>query len=484
MNRLRSLSAVISVFALVLAGCSSNVTQGEAKSPVYDPFRAGGLPAEDGPSGVRDGAPAPEGDVQNTDNGDIDKLSLLAVNDIAEFWEKNYSEDLQGTFTPIKKFLSWDSDDPSSPTACGNKTYGLQNAFFCPSKKLMAWDRGELVPTGKKYFGDAAVAALFAHEYGHAVQGMANIVDDNTPTIVSEQQADCFSGTYIRWVAEGQSPRFKLSTGNGLNNVLAAIITLRDPVLGEQEQQQTADQEHGSALDRISAFQIGFNGGAAECAKIDSAEIKQRRGDLPQALPEDTNGDVQGGDIDITEDVLTQLMDTLNAVYKLNDPPKLSFDQPTCNDAKPAGPAFYCPSSNTIFADVSALADLGKPADIKDKMLVKGDDTALSAFTSRYALAAQHEKGEKLDTPAAALRTACLTGWAQAAMAEPVTLSDGKTGLQLSAGDLDEATAGLLTSGFVASNVNAETVPSGFTRIVAFRSGLGGDENLCYERFK
>jgi predicted metalloprotease len=484
MNRTRSLAAAISVLALVAAGCSSTVVQGLAVSPVYDAFRAGGLPAQDGPSGIKDGAPAPDGDVQNTDNGKIDELSLLAVNDIAEFWEKNYSEDLQGTFTPIKKFLSWDSDDPSSPSACGNKTYGLQNAFYCPSKKLMAWDRGELVPTGQKYFGDAAVAALFAHEYGHAVQDQANIVDDNTPTIVSEQQADCFSGTYIRWVAEGQSPRFRMSTGDGLNHVLAAVITLRDPVLGAQEQQQTADQEHGSAMDRISAFQIGFTSGASECAKIDAAEIKERRGDLPQSLPEDRNGDVQSGDVEITEDILTQLMDTLGAVYKLNDPPKLSFDQPTCSDARPSEPASYCPSSNTIFADVSALADLGKPADIKDKMLVKGDDTAVSAFTSRYALATQHEKGEKLDTPAAALRTACLTGWAQAAMAEPITLPDGKVPLTLAAGDLDEAVAGLLTSGFVASNVNAETVPSGFTRIVAFRSGLGGDSDLCYERFK
>jgi hypothetical protein len=26
-------------------------------------------------------------------------------------------------------------------------------------------------------------------------------------------------------------------------------------------------------------------------------------------------------------------------------------------------------------------------------------------------------------------------------------------------------------------------VPAGFTRILAFRSGLAGDANLCYQRF-
>ena len=34
-----------------------------------------------------------------------------------------------------------------------------------------------------------------------------------------------------------------------------------------------------------------------------------------------------------------------------------------------------------------------------------------------------------------------------------------------------------------ASDVTGATVPAGFTRIVAFRSGLLGDEDLCNKRF-
>ena len=64
--------------------------------------------------------------------------------------------------------------------------------------KLMAWDRGALVPTGQKYFGDTAIAGLIAHEYGHAIQDMAGIVNRDTPTVVLEQQADCFGGSYLR----------------------------------------------------------------------------------------------------------------------------------------------------------------------------------------------------------------------------------------------------------------------------------------------
>ena len=68
-------------------------------------------------------------------------------------------------------------------------------------------------------------------------------------------------------------------------------------------------------------------------------------------------------------------------------------------------------------------------------------------------------------------------------MSDTVELSSGES-LTLTAGDLDEAVAGLLTNGLAASNVDSQTVPAGFTRIIAYRSGLGGDRDLCEARFK
>jgi predicted metalloprotease len=462
---------------LMVSGCQST-TQGQAVSPLYDPFRAGGLPAQDGPSGIREGAPAPEGDVEGTDGGAADKLATLAVNDVAAFWEKNYSESFDGSFTAIKHLVSYDSDSPSSPEICGGQTYQDPNALFCPQDHLIAWDRGVLIPLGQQFFGDTSIAALLAHEYGHAVQDMAQIVNEDTTTIVSEQQADCLAGAYIRWVAEGKSPRFQLSTGDGLNHVLAGVLTLRDPTYVASDAPYL-EQGHGTALDRVSAFQMGFTTGASECAKIDMDEITARRGDLPLTLPSDSMGDSSSGDVEVTEDVVTSLVNVLGEVFAPSEPPKLSFDAPACPDAKPSPPASYCPQSNTIFVDIQALAAMGKPADREDYTLLQGDNSALSVVTSRYALAVQHERGEPLDSAATALRTACLTGVAQSAMSENKNLA-----LVLTAGDLDEAVAGLLTNGLVASNVNGETVPAGFTRIVAFRSGLGGDKDLCYARFK
>ncbi len=51
-------------------------------------------------------------------------------------------------------------------------------------------------------------------------------------------------------------------------------------------------------------------------------------------------------------------------------------------------------------------------------------------------------------------------------------------------GDLDEAVSGLLTDGLAASDVNGETVPSGFSRVDAFRTGVLGGEQACEGRYR
>ena len=138
---------------LVMAGCTT-VVDGRAESMLYNPFRVGGLPVADGPSGPRENAPTPTGRVYNTDGGAADTLALLAINDIEQFWQQTYNNFLKGTFTPIHQLISYDSNDLGSPRICGRGTYRLVNAFYCRNDKVMAWDRGVLVPTAQHFFGD------------------------------------------------------------------------------------------------------------------------------------------------------------------------------------------------------------------------------------------------------------------------------------------------------------------------------------------
>ncbi|CAM4151839.1 putative metalloprotease [Mycobacterium basiliense] len=462
----------------VVAGCTTLV-DGRALSILNDPFRVGGLPATNGPSGPRPNGPAPTGTVINTNNGEIDKLSLLSINDIQDYWKDNYNEPLKGAFKPVGKLVSYDSNDPNSPIVCHNETYQLVNAFYTSRCNLIAWDRGVFMPVAQQYFGDISVTGVLAHEYGHALQVMAELVTRKDPTIVREQQADCLAGVYLYWVAEGKSSRFELSTADGLDHVLAGIITTRDPVMDSETEN---DDEHGSALDRVSAFQMGFLSGTAACAEINKSEIERRRGDLPTSLRVDSSGTAETGEVPINQDTLKTLMELMGKIFSPKNPPTLSYQAAGCPDAKPSPPASYCPATNTITVDLSALAAMGKVADENEHTLPQGDDTALSIVMSRYALAMQHERGLAMQSPWTALRTACLTGYVHRKMAEPIDLESGEQ-LVLTAGDLDEAVAGLLTNHMVASDADGISVPAGFTRIAAFRAGVGGDMEACYTRY-
>ncbi|RDH74149.1 peptidase [Mycolicibacterium moriokaense] len=462
---------------LGITGCSqATALDGHAVSMRYDPYRVAGLPTSDGPSGPRTAPASAAGRVQNTDDGPIDREALLAVEDIEDFWSQHYSDSFAGAFKPVSRLVS--VDPRSSNTVCGEDASAFDfNALYCAPDDLIAWDRIDLMPVAKEFFGDMTINGLLAHEYGHALQWRAGLVGEQRSSIlVREQQADCLAGVYMRWVAEGHSPRYSINTSHALDQVMAGAIAGRDPI-STFDALSLDPPSHGTALDRVSAFQTGFDVGADGCAAIDSAEIEKRRGDLPPSLFDPASPQ---SDIAIDEQTLSTLMDILNQIFDPTDPPTL-----TTSGGCPVSeqqPVAYCPESNTIAVDLPTLRQIGKPADESDFVLLQGDNTALSMVTSRYALALQHERGMALDSAVAAMRTACLTGVAQRKMADPTRGPSGNQ-LVLGAGDLDEAVSGLLTNGVVATDVSGTPVPSGFTRILAFRTGLLGDAEDCYQRF-
>jgi predicted metalloprotease len=474
------IGAVIAACSTLLLAACTTTLQGKAVSVFDDPFHVAGMPATDGPTGLRPDADSAVRQVEGTDNGKIDKLAANAVSDLEDYWGQAYGDTFNGQFTPVEALVSWDANGFDGTPFCGEDTYGLVNAAYCFDDETIGWDRGEMLPALRKAYGDMGVAMVLAHEYGHAVQHQAKLNMKTTPTLVAEQQADCFAGAYMRWVAEGKSPRFTLSTGDGLNKVLAAVIGFRDPLLREGDPDAGVD-EHGSAFERLSAFQFGFTDGPSACAAIDMREISQRRGDLPILLPED-----QSGELPVTEESVRRIVDAIGILFAPANPPRLSFkasDAQGCPDARPSPPASYCPATNTIVVDLPGLQVMGVQSDNENGGLASGDNTAYSVLVSRYMQAIQHaRRGVPLDNAEAALRTACLTGVATVKMSKTVTTPDGNS-IALTAGDVDEAVSGILTNGLVASDVNGESVPSGFSRIDAFRVGVLGDEDRCFKRF-
>ncbi len=470
--------AVIAVSTALLVTSCNTTLPGNAVSVFDDPFSVAGMPATDGPTGMRPVPDKPTRDVLGTDDGDMDELGRQAISDIEEFWEASYGETFDGSFTPVAELISWDANGFEDTEFCGDSTYGIVNAGYCLDDHTIGWDRGELLPALKEAHGDMGVAMVLAHEYGHAIQYQSGMANDDTETLVSEQQADCMAGAYMRWVAEDNSPRFTLSTAEGLNQVLAAVIGFRDPLLNADDPEVGVD-EHGSAFERVSAFQFGFTDGVAACASIDMREIGQRRGDLPVLLPEDHTGELA-----ITEKSVQDVIAALDTLFSPKDPPELSFDAADCPDVRPSPAVSYCPATNTIAVDLPELEAMGTQSEDDSGVgLASGDNTAYSVLVSRYMQAIQHEHGGvTLDNAEAALRTACLTGVATTKLSKESSTPGGNT-IMLTAGDVDEAVSGILTNGLVASDVNGESVPSGFSRIDAFRVGVLGDQDRCFKRF-
>lgn len=460
----------------LLAGCGQTI-DGTAVSIYDNPFAVAGLPAVSGPSGPRSGVPDADVEIENTDGGPVDVLAGNAIADIEEYWRQEYGTLARGTFEPVQTVMSWDPSERRGPRFCGEPTYDFINAAYCTGADVIGWDRRYLMPQLIDQFGPMAAVMVLAHEYGHAVQTSAGLIAEDDPGIVFEQQADCFAGSFMRHVAEGKAAHFELNTSDGLNNVLASMVLFRDSDPGDP------DSVHGSAFERVTAMQVGFTDGAEACARIDAAEIESRRADLPQYF--DSSDD---GELPVTAESVEAIFDSFHQVFDLENPPLLDVSGADlgCPDATATVPVSYCPATNTVGVDVAALAERGAAAPARDGAFdagVRGDYNAYVLVASRYTMAVQHEAGETLTTPRTALRAACLSGVISAALSPSSTIASSvdpsEVLVWLSPGDLDEAVSGLLTDGLAASDVNGTTVPSGFSRVDAFRTGVLGGETAC-----
>jgi predicted metalloprotease len=232
---------------------------------------------------------------------------------------------------------------------------------------------------------------------------------------------------------------------------------------------------HGSAFDRVAAFQFGFSSTPARCARIDEAEIRERITQQPFS-PDDPSQ----GQLPIDRKSLDLLESSLRDAYKQTGaaPPAFKEELGGCADGGATSPVAYCPGTNQVLLDLGELAKIGA-VPRKGQKGGLGDFAAFAEIASRFALSIQKATGYALDGPAAGLRTACLTG----AWAGTTTKSTSK--LRLSAGDLDEAVGELLADkSLIAADVNGVVVPSGFARVEAFRDGfLDGMAGVCTRKY-
>lgn len=409
-----------------------------------------------------------------------------AVGEVTSYWEATYPEVYGDEFVPLAGFHPYGPDTEAPPCGSPPPRYEeiADNAFYCPSDDIIAWDEYSLMPALNREFGSFTVAIVIAHEFGHAVQGRF-VTSDRTVDL--ELQADCFAGAWTGHVADGNAQGF----GPGdidLDKTVAGMLAIRD-VPGTSADDPYA---HGSGFDRVSAFQDGYENGAAKCEEYADETSDRTTVEIPFDPDEfDTEGNFpleDDPDLPDGEGLLTKLERDLNDFYTrvfdeigttfepvndlvLVDP---DVDSVECGGETAGGrdleyAAVYCEDENIVVLDGAGLV-----TSLNEDI---GDFAVASEVARLWAVAAQSQIGDP-EGGEADLQADCLTGaWAA------WTFPSGPEGdapseeLRMSAGDLDEGITGFLAYGTTVGD-GSRTV---FERTSALRTGFFESYDACEE---
>lgn len=202
---------------------------------------------------------------------DIEQVVCGAVDDVSMFWEEQFPQSFQGTFSGSDTvFFSG-----AVQTACGRGS-AQTGPFYCPADQLVYFDLDFLQQLQDQFgaTGDLAAQYIVAHEYGHHVQNITGIegrvreaqaADSraaNEFSVALELQADCFAGTWVRSVAD----RGLLDDPGEVEEALNAAAAVGDDRVMESSGMDVDPDSftHGSAEQRRMWLERGLDSGDPE----------------------------------------------------------------------------------------------------------------------------------------------------------------------------------------------------------------------------
>lgn len=454
LTRVGAVPVALLAAALVISGCSATI-------PGHP------LPAD----GVVVG-PVDTGILHGGDGGPIDQLATATLLDVQSYWRATFEPAFGVAWRDISGgFFSVDTSDPAAPPPpCVDASIQLEgNAFYCAAADAIAWDRAALFPVLREQHGDGGIVVVLAHEVGHAVHhrlgidsALARRQPDRYPTVLIEAMADCYAGSFVRWVTDGRAEHLSLDQQE-LDLALSALVTFRDPVgtsAGDLE-------AHGNAFDRISAFQDGYQRGPRLCTSFTVANRK-----FTQARFITLEDQARGGNLSfdqliglITQDLDAYFADLVTERGGQWQAPQVRTSGQTHGCAAKQGPTGFCPADDAI--------ELDRSGQLPELHAHIGDYATGTLLASRYGLAALAALGQPTEGESARRDALCLAGTYTG------TLLRREDGFGLSPGDLDEAVQVLLGYDYSSRDAAGRGLPSGFARVDEFRAGTLDGVRAC-----
>jgi predicted metalloprotease len=420
-----------------------------------------------------------------------DGYFVAALEDVQQYWRDTYPVLYGEPYTEIGGVFPVYPGREGVP-GCGTDVTTYEdiegNAFYCTLGDFVAYDDTILLPQLEQELGTSVIGVILAHEWGHAIQGRAGILDLDLLTVTTELQADCFAGAWAAHLSRGENPALTFSDAD-IKTGLSGMIAVADSP-GSVSADPSA---HGSAFDRVGAFQDGYLNSAIRCGEyIDPAtrptpiQFGYTPDELGQLI-EDSPFEDQGG-CDDTDPatgcgIFELLIPELNRYWTARVPglPQLTVttyegDDPfaVCSGftSDPLIAAFYCPSDGQIYVNLdNAFAFYSE----------LGDFSVGYLMAAAWADAVQTQIGSALQGEERVLVNDCLVGAFTRTGLPPEFLDEAPSEfVVLSPGDLDEAVRTAVLIGDEATTTDSLGTP--FDKIDFFRIGVIGNLEACQAR--
>ena len=393
-----------------------------------------------------------------------DQTMRVALTSIDRYWAKQFPEVYDDTYKKLSGGVYAYSAGSRIPTCDGQSLPYLilqQNAFYCPESDFIAWDDQGLFPRLEKKYGRFLLAIVLAHEWGHAIQERSGSYLD---TITAEQQADCFAGAWAASIDPNTDKELAKLRDTELDKALSGFIEFRDLV----GMVATDPGAHGTAFDRIRAFQDGYEGTPSSCAYYEeelpdlvaipyrSFKERFRSGNLPypEVLPS------------ITKELANNWKSVFSTAPVTTSAAKefpVCFAQPISPEGFNDATFSYCDDDKTLRYDEKTMRTL------YDRIGDFGPATTIGVGWAMSDLVAQ---GQDPTTKAFWNEANCRVG----AWAGTMFDADDPENSQLSPGDLDESVRTILES---SAKGASKTYGTGFEQVSAFRAGVLNGVSDC-----